>query len=248
MKAEEIVDDAMIRTAHEAYDAPGIWGRDEAMRAALLAVVPLFAERFAKIADGSIRAGAKCLSPMTATITTIDTARQFATQAHAGQMRKYTGEPYINHPAAVVAILETVGIQDDATIAAAWLHDVVEDCGVSHAEIVELFGVGVGELVFALTDCDLTVGNRKARKAIDRDRLARADPRAQTIKLADLIDNTGSIVERDEAFAVTYMREKAELLPRLTGGDSALWTRANALLVEYEQRAVEKWFGARPHA
>lgn len=72
MKADEIVDDAMIRTAHEAYDAPGIWGRDEAMRAALLAVVPLFAERFAKIADAladsydrDIKAGIGKIDPET---------------------------------------------------------------------------------------------------------------------------------------------------------------------------------------
>ena len=59
-------------------------------------------------------------------------ARLFATAAHAavGQLRKYTHEPYIVHPAEVASIVKTVA-HTEAMIAAAWLHDTVEDTGVS---------------------------------------------------------------------------------------------------------------------
>ena len=56
----------------------------------------------------------------------VERAREFATQAHEGQVRKYTGVPYIVHPIEVMEIVCTVE-HDDAMLAAALLHDVVED-------------------------------------------------------------------------------------------------------------------------
>lgn len=181
----------------------------------------------------------------------VDKAKAFATAAHGaiGQTRKYSGEPYINHPAAVVAILRGAGITDEATLAAAWLHDVVEDCPVALCEIGASFGADVETLVAALTDTPAGKGlNRAARKALDCGRLARADARAQTIKVADMIDNTASIVERDPDFAVTYMREKAALVPRLTRANKALWTRAMKLVEDYEINQLATWLEERPHA
>ena len=77
-------------------------------------------------------------------------------------------------------------------------------------------------------------GNRAHRKRLDRERLSRAPAAAQSIKVSDLIDNTASIVERDPDFAVTYMREKALLLPLLTRADEGLRRRAAELLAAYE--------------
>lgn len=181
-------------------------------------------------------------------MTIIDRARDFATKAHAGQKRKYDGAPYITHCEAVVAILRSAGIGDEATLAAAWLHDTVEDCPVTIADIDEEFGREVGDLVWFLTDSGLKLGNRAFRKAFDRGRLSIAPAAAQTIKVADLIDNTSSIVERDPKFAVTYMREKALLLPLLTKADEGLRKRAAELLTAYEGRAVQDWLEDRPHA
>src|SRR5580765_8807774 len=80
-------------------------------------------------------------------------ARVFATAAHAavGQVRKYTGEPYINHPAAVAEIVRAVP-HSEAMLAAAWLHDVVEDTKVTYADIKAEFGEDVAVLVNWLTD------------------------------------------------------------------------------------------------
>lgn len=170
-------------------------------------------------------------------MTLVDDARCFATEAHAAirQVRKYTGEPYIAHPAAVVALVRGVP-HDEAMLAAAWLHDVVEDVaptvpGFGAEAIVRAFGADVGGLVGWLTDISQpTDGNRAARKAIDRAHSARAPARAQTIKVADLIDNSRSIVRHDPGFARVYMREKALLLDALGGADPALIAAAKAQL------------------
>jgi hypothetical protein len=65
-------------------------------------------------------------------------------------------------------------------------------------------------------------GNRATRKAIDREHTARAPAEAQTIKLADLISNSKSIMKHDPAFAKTYLEEKRLLLEVMTKGDKGL--------------------------
>ena len=159
-------------------------------------------------------------------------AREFAEAAHASidQRRKYTGEPYIAHPAAVVELVRSVP-HTEAMICAAWLHDTVEDTPITLDEIERVFGFDVATLVEMLTDVSKrSDGNRKARKAIDRAHTAQASPAAKTIKLADLIDNTRSIVERDPEFAKVYLAEKALLIEVLRDGDPALWAKAAAML------------------
>jgi (p)ppGpp synthase/HD superfamily hydrolase len=165
----------------------------------------------------------------------LDRARDFATRAHAGQKRKYTGCEYVTHCEAVVAILRDAGITDEATLVAAMLHDTIEDTDTKFIDIFFEFGHDIAELVEWLTDCE-TPHNRATRKALDRERLSRAPAAAQSIKVADLIDNTASIVERDPNFAVIYMREKALLLPLLTMADEGLRRRAAELLAAYEGR------------
>ncbi len=161
-------------------------------------------------------------------------AQAFATGAHAAidQRRKYTNEPYIVHPAAVVEIVRSV-CDIPVVLAAAWLHDTVEDTKVTIDVIEEVFGQQVALLVLELTDKSRPEdGNRVARKAIDRQHLALASPSAQTIKLADLIDNTSSIVQYDREFAQTYLLEKGLLLEVLTRGDEVLQAMARASLVK----------------
>jgi hypothetical protein len=70
-------------------------------------------------------------------------------------------------------------------------------------------------------------GKRAVRKELDRQHSAKAPPQAQTIKLADLIDNTLSIRTRDPGFWHVYRREKMALLKVLKEGDPDLWRRAN---------------------
>ena len=157
-------------------------------------------------------------------------ARVFATAAHAavGQLRKYTFEPYIVHPAEVAAIVESVDGTPEM-VAAAWLHDTVEDTGVTIETIRAEFGDEVAELVGWLTDVSRPEqGNRAHRKAIDRAHTAASPARAQTVKFADLIANTRSIMQHDVEFARVYLAEKRELLEVMTKGDARLRERAMA--------------------
>jgi hypothetical protein len=174
-------------------------------------------------------------------------ARAFATAAHAAvnQRRKYTDEPYINHPAGVAHIVESVPHTLEM-VAAAWLHDVVEDTGVELDTIRDEFGPAVADLVFWLTDpSNPSDGKRQARKAIDRNHSARAPAAAQTVKLADLIDNTGSIERHDPEFAKVHGREKALLLDILTAGDPELIRIAREQIAAYEQGQLDQWLASQ---
>ena len=155
-------------------------------------------------------------------------AMAFASGAHASinHVRKYTGEPYINHPAAVVELVRSVPHTPEM-LAAAWLHDTVEDTGVSLGLIEQEFGSEVASIVEMLTDVSCAHhGLRAHRKQIDREHTAKASPSAKTIKIADLIDNTRSIVARDPKFAEVYLAEKRLLLEVLREGDPALYAEA----------------------
>lgn len=155
----------------------------------------------------------------------------FAKRAHESidQRRKYTGEPYIVHPVAVAEIVKSVRHTPEM-VAAALLHDTVEDTETTLYDIQNAFGSIVHELVFWLTDVSVPAdGNRQVRKAMDRDHIAKAPPEAKTIKLADLIDNTATIKTRDPAFWTIYRAEKMALLDVLGEGDRALWERAREM-------------------
>ena len=161
-------------------------------------------------------------------MTMVERARVFATAAHAAvaQLRKYTGEPYIVHPAEVVSIVRSVP-HTEAMLAAAWLHDVVEDTGVTLETVRAEFGDEVATLVGWLTDVSRPDhGNRATRKAVDRAHSAAAPAEAQTVKLADLISNTRSIMAHDEKFAKTYLEEKRLLLAVMHKADRTLFAEA----------------------
>jgi (p)ppGpp synthase/HD superfamily hydrolase len=89
------------------------------------------------------------------------------------------------------------------------------------------FGNEVASLVSWLTDVSRPEdGNRAVRKARDREHIAMAPAGAQTVKLADLIANTRSIVAHDPAFAKIYLAEKRMLLEVLIRGDAVLMAEA----------------------
>ena len=81
-------------------------------------------------------------------------AQVYAMAAHASvkQVRKYTGEPYIVHPAEVAKIVASVPGSTPDMVAAAWLHDVVEDTGCTFTDIHMAFGIDIATLVGWLTD------------------------------------------------------------------------------------------------
>ena len=156
----------------------------------------------------------------------IEKAEQFAVQAHGPQKRKYSGEPYIVHPIEVSQIVRTVP-HTNAMVAAAILHDVIEDTEATYDDVVVNFGVIIADLVNELTDVSKPEdGNRAVRKALDRAHLAKASADAQTIKLADIISNSKDIKENDPSFAKVYIPEMKALLEVLDKGDSELIKQA----------------------
>lgn len=165
-------------------------------------------------------------------------AKIFATREHQriNHVRKYSNKPYQTHLEAVAKLVATV-TDDEEIIAAAWLHDTVEDTPATLGDIEAAFGVSVAELVEELTDISKpSDGNRAARKEIDRQHLAQASVRAKTIKLADLIHNCTDIVQHDKKFAVIFLSEMRALLEVLKSGDEKLLKKAHKL---YE-RSLEK--------
>tara|TARA_Y200000002_G_scaffold378969_1_gene387349 strand:+ start:1677 stop:2186 length:510 start_codon:yes stop_codon:yes gene_type:complete len=160
----------------------------------------------------------------------INKAKMLAGKAHEGQFRKYSGMPYIVHPIEVATIVQTVGHTDEM-IAAALLHDVVEDTDYSFEDIAKEVSPEVADLVKGLTDVSSPQdGNRKVRKAIDKDHLAEQNAEVQTIKLADVISNSQDIKANDPKFAKVYIEEMKALLEVLTKGDKTLYAKAKEIV------------------
>lgn len=160
----------------------------------------------------------------------IETTRTLAYHWHRGQLRKYTGLPYTTHLETVFHLVKSVS-HDDFMLCAALLHDVLEDTECTRNYIVAACGEDVACLVSELTDISKKEdGNRAARKKIDREHAAVASPRAQTIKIADIISNIRDVEKHDPEFAKVYLPEKRLVLDVLTAGDRTLWNIANELL------------------
>ena len=138
-------------------------------------------------------------------------AKAWATKKHEGQVRKYTGEPYIEHPIAVSELVREHGLSETAIIAAI-LRDTVEDTEATMEEVVKLFGEDVAEYVWYLTKPPEFVGDRAKRKEHDRNRLALAPEEVRIIKFYDVFHNAGSIKEHDPTFWETWSREMTLLL------------------------------------
>lgn len=120
-------------------------------------------------------------------------ALNFAAIAHKDQIRKGTGEPYLAHLARVVQLLG-VAVSEEI-IAAAWLHDVLEDCDVDYDDLTDLFGQhsGIPDLVACLTEPAKSVPWQD-RKLDWTSKVCRHMD-SSLIAVCDKLDNTLSIQE-----------------------------------------------------
>ena len=156
---------------------------------------------------------------------------EFAYEKHKDQKRKYTNEPYINHPINVAMIIEEAFSHTSElymysdklpirinTVIGAWLHDVVEDTNTSFVEIEEKFGIHIRNILYYVTNISKpTDGNRKIRKKIDMAHNLKGPVESIMIKLADIIDNCNGIMKRDPSFGKKYLIEKQQFLLNLVG-------------------------------
>jgi guanosine-3',5'-bis(diphosphate) 3'-pyrophosphohydrolase len=154
----------------------------------------------------------------------VDHAIVFATKMHEGQFRKgWAGIPYITHPLDVMNRLKRHGVDDEVTLAAAVLHDVVEDCGVTVAALIGLFGVDVGATVAEVTDPPGISKNMAKRLQVAK--APTMSIRAKLIKLADKTSNVHDIVENPPGWSAEsirgYTRSAVEVVDALGLNETA---------------------------
>lgn len=133
----------------------------------------------------------------------------FAAWKHRHQIRRDGVTPYIAHPVRVAfTVREVFGCDDPVVLAAALLHDTIEDTQTDYDELLEAFGAEVADLVAALTK-NMALPEAQREQEYDA-RLARADWRARLIKLADVFDN-----HSDQSFRPGPSRPPIATLPEL---------------------------------
>lgn len=159
-------------------------------------------------------------------VSLIESAYQFAAQAHEGQRRK-SGEPYVQHPLEVAATLADLQLDAD-TLAAALLHDVVEDCAIPLHDIEASFGPEIAKLVDSSTKLSAVIkptgggGTRRESQTENLRKMLLAiaeDLRVVFIKLADRLHNMRTLhalpVEKRRAIAQETLDIYAPLAHRL---------------------------------
>lgn len=161
----------------------------------------------------------------------------FADEAHGEQLRKYSPERYIVHPVRVMNTCRNYN-NELPVLAAALLHDVLEDTDTGPDEILNFLTTLmpqdtanktlklVKELTDEYTKSNYPKWNRDKRKTMETERLGKISAPAQTIKYADIIDNTREIIPNDPGFAVRYLKECKAILNAADKGNPELRNQA----------------------
>lgn len=161
-------------------------------------------------------------------------AVEFAAHKHRNQRRKDAGaSPYINHPIALAQILRTEGgVDDPAVIAAALLHDTVEDTDTSLQELRGQFGARVADIVAEVTDTKWL--KKGSRKRLQISKASKSTEGARLVKLADKIANLRDIIASPPAgWSLTRKREYFDwakrVVDQLRGTNQSLERRFDSL-------------------
>jgi len=136
----------------------------------------------------------------------VEKAKQVATEAHEGQTRKVGKEPYIVHPEAVYNLLVEVGIQDEDILAAAWLHDTIEDCGFTKEHIEGEFNANTARIVQALS----RDGKSREDRVEYNETIKNSDFAIQIVKLADTIHNCQTLDEKLKRSTIQHKVDDCE--------------------------------------
>lgn len=177
----------------------------------------------------------------------LERIRDYADKAHGNQQRKYTPERYIVHPVRVMEICRqhTTALP---VLAAALLHDVLEDTPVTEGELYQFLTTlmtkedagKTTQLVTELTDVYTKAfyprWNRRKRKMKEAERIQKTSGESQTVKYADIIDNCREIVQHDPDFASVFLRECKGLLQVMPQGDPQLYQQAKDTVAQCLQQ------------
>jgi GTP diphosphokinase / guanosine-3',5'-bis(diphosphate) 3'-diphosphatase len=149
----------------------------------------------------------------------LNRAYVYAMKAH-GEQKRDSGDPYFSHPLQVAAILTDLKL-DDATIAAALLHDTIEDTDATRAEIDRVFGHDIGRLVEGLTKLKkLELVSREAKQGENLRKLLLAiadDVRVLLVKLADRLHNMRTLAHRPAEARRRTAEETLDIYAPLAG-------------------------------
>ncbi len=149
----------------------------------------------------------------------LNRAYVYAMKAH-GEQKRASGDPYFSHPLEVAAILTDLKL-DDATIAAALLHDTIEDTPTTRAEIDQIFGPDIGHLVEGLTKLKkLDLVSREAKQAENLRKLLLAiadDVRVLLVKLADRLHNMRTLEHMPPEGRARIAEETLDIYAPLAG-------------------------------
>jgi len=145
----------------------------------------------------------------------ISKAKELATSKHEGQFRKFSGEPYVQHPLRVAqTVLRYKNSKElDKLMVAAILHDTVEDTDTTIEEIRELFGDLVASLVEELTSDSVKAKENKSLYLSDK--MISMSSWALVIKLSDRLDNVSDLRHVNKSFRQKYIKETKYILSRL---------------------------------
>ncbi|MFC9969454.1 HD domain-containing protein [Spirillospora sp. NPDC127200] len=151
----------------------------------------------------------------------LDRAAEAARRWH-GDQRRPTGAPYMEHLLEAVEVLARgAGVTDSGVLAAALLHDAVEDTGATVADVEDEFGPDVAELVDWVTKPPATGAGRQAKRAAKSAylrRLGEAPERAVLVKLADRASNVQTLEQMPLDFQRRYYAETVTYILPLAQG------------------------------
>ena len=182
----------------------------------------------------------------------IDKLWDHVVRLHGDQKRKYTGEPYTVHLEAVRKLVENEqyyhliqevaichDLIEDTECTSDVLTEILIDCGYLSGDVAQLVN-RVVDLTDKYTHQAYKELNRGKRKILEAERLCRIHPLSMTVKYADLIDNTKSIVEHDKNFAEVYLREKEYILDKMTLGSQPLRIRCIKTLQDAKDKLTSE--------
>ena len=163
-------------------------------------------------------------------------AWEFAQRAHKDQVRKFTGQPYFDAHVQKVNGTLKLYTTDEATLIAALLHDVAEDCyddiWDAYADVKELFGKEVADLMLELTSNTDEIkhkwGGSKTNYLINK--MLNMSEKAFTIKLSDRFNNIADAFTASERFRTNYYRETCAIVDAMEDGRT--FTRVQRQLLD----------------
>lgn len=165
----------------------------------------------------------------------LEKAQRWSARGHFGVNRKFGTIPYIVHPEAVAEIISQV-TDDTDVIAAAWLHDIVEDTDTTIDDIRSAFNDNIAQLVWEVSKItDNCSCSRDFRVMMNCVHYGNGSRWAKAIKIADAIHNLPLMIRDNPTFAARYVTEKKILLEFIKDGHPLLASILEEIISNFEK-------------